>query len=142
MKIMGIDYGLRRTGIALSDESQCISVPLTSLKTEPENILIFEIVKIIKLNNIKKIIVGTPLSLSGKYTTQTKKTIKFIKLLRGKIRDMDIPVIGFDERLTTKIAEIYKRDTRNKDIDAISASVILQNYLDKNINEKAKKTSN
>lgn len=139
MKVMGIDYGLKRTGIALSDESQCISVPLTSVKAESENVLLVEIEKIINLNNIKKIVVGIPLSLSGKATIQTKKTRNFVKILKGKIRSLDIPVIGFDERLTTKIAEIYKRDTRNKDIDAISASVILQNYLDKNINEKAKK---
>ena len=77
---MSIDYGDKRVGIALSDPMHTISYPLCVIKQKNKENLIHKILEILKEKKIEKIIVGLPLSMSGKYSEQTKKVIIFKKL--------------------------------------------------------------
>ena len=135
---MSIDYGDKRVGVALSDPLHTISYPLCVINQKNENYLIDEIVKIINEKQVGKIIIGLPISMSGTYSEQTKKVILFKEFL-GKellIRKLDIDIDTIDERLSSVSAKnimIEKgiKTGHNKGmIDELSASIILQEYLD------------
>ena len=135
---MSIDYGDKRVGVALSDPLHTISYPLCVINQKNENYLIDEIVKIINEKQVEKIIIGLPISMSGTYSEQTKKVILFKEFL-GKellIRKLDIDIDTIDERLSSVSAKnimIEKgiKTGHNKGmIDELSASIILQEYLD------------
>lgn len=130
MRIMSIDYGDVRVGIAISDPLGIIASPFKVLKNDIN--LINNIKNIIKEKKISKIIVGWPLSLDGKETNQTRKVANFIKDLESKV---DIPIEKVDEAYTTEKAEDIllegniSRKKRKKLRDKIAASFILQKYL-------------
>lgn len=135
---MSIDYGDKRVGVALSDPLHTISYPLCVINQKNENYLIDEIVKIINEKQVEKIIIGLPISMSGTYSEQTKKVILFKEFL-GKellIRKLDVDIDTIDERLSSVSAKnimIEKgiKTGHNKGmIDELSASIILQEYLD------------
>lgn len=131
-RVLGIDYGLKRTGIAITDPLRIIASPLTTVKTE--NILDF-LKEIISKELISIIVIGLPKNLDLSYTDSTLHTIEFIKLLKNSFKSLEI--VEFDERFTSKIAYTYinnmglKKTKRKKKelIDQISASIILQSYL-------------
>ena len=75
-RILGIDYGDKRVGIAISDELQFTAQPLKLLKRENDTSLIAEIENLTVIHNVGKIIIGLPVSLDGTYSSQTKKTQK------------------------------------------------------------------
>lgn len=132
-RIMGIDFGSKRVGISISDPTLTIAQGLFVLKN---NSAIFdEIKKVCAQYNISVIVVGLPLSLNGSYSNKTTEVLKFIDELRSRL---DVEIIKWDERFTTKIAQKAKIDMnlrrkrrQNKDLDDIIAStLILQSYLD------------
>ena len=133
-KCLGIDFGLKRTGISISDEFNKIAFPL---KTVQSDNLISIIRDIIKTESIEKIIIGKPYDLKGNLSVLEKNIISLIKLL--KIKFPNIFVYRIDERFTSKIAKqtiaisgASKIKRRNKEnIDKISATLILQSYLNK-----------
>ena len=135
---MSIDYGDRRVGIALSDPSHTISYPSGFINKKNDNYLIDEIIKIIDQKQIEKIIIGLPLSMSGFYSEQTKKVICFkdflVKELSNRKIVIDIDMI--DERLSSvsakniMIQQGIKTGHNKGRIDELSASIILQEYLD------------
>ncbi|HHE37509.1 MAG TPA: Holliday junction resolvase RuvX [Candidatus Cloacimonetes bacterium] len=131
-RIMGIDYGEVRIGIALSDPLQIISRPYKVL-TNSDDSLFVELNEIIKLENVGKIILGLPLNLEGKDSQKTLEVRKFAEELEKKV---PVPVEFFDERYTTVEAnEALKnmgKDPREsrKVIDKIAASLILRSYLE------------
>ena len=140
-RILGVDYGLKRMGIALSDYSGNIATPIETLhvSAKPEEAfnIFYEKLKEIEQKysiTISKIVVGLPIDMKGKETEQTKLTKKFIDLLEAKL---SIDIIAFDERLTSMNAERLlkemdmNRKQRTRFKDQVSASIILQNYLDK-----------
>jgi len=131
-RLMGIDYGDKRIGIALSDELKIIASPYKVIINNGDNIF-DEILREIKENNVEALIVGMPLSMSGGDTKQTIKVREFVDKLKKVI---DIGIFIIDERLTT--AEAMRtmhfkgekiRHNKHK-VDMISASLILQTYLD------------
>ena len=134
-KVLGIDYGERRIGIAISDSLKIIATPLTVIDRKKQNYL-ETIQQIIIENNVELIIVGLPITLKGNQSIQTNKTNIFINELLKKI---DIPIQTIDERLTSQEAEkilIQKgiKTGHNKSkIDQLSAIIILQEYLDTKI---------
>ncbi len=132
-RILGIDYGDRRVGVAISDELQFTAQPLKLLKRQNDNTLIAEIKDIIVAHNVEKIIIGLPISLDGTYSTQTKKTQKFISRIR---KSSDLPIEKWEERLSTleasKILTGVSKIKKKENIDIISAQLILQGYLDRN----------
>ena len=133
-KCLGIDFGLKRTGISISDEFNKIAFPL---KTVQSNNLISIIRDLIKTESIEKIIIGKPYDLKGNLSVLEKNIISLIKLLKTKFPN--IFVYRIDERFTSKIAKqtiaisgTPKMKRRNKEnIDKISATLILQSYLNK-----------
>ena len=133
-KCLGIDFGLKRTGISISDEFNKIAFPL---KTVQSDTLISILQDIIKTESIEKIIIGKPYDLKGNLPVLEENIISLIKLLKTKFPD--IFVYRIDERFTSKIAKqtiaisgASKIKRRNKEnIDKISATLILQSYLNK-----------
>ena len=133
-KCLGIDFGLKRTGISISDEFNKIAFPL---KTVQSDNLISILQDIIKTESIEKIIIGKPYDLKGNLPVLEENIISLIKLLKTKFPN--ILVFRIDERFTSKIAKqtiaisgASKIKRRNKEnIDKISATLILQSYLNK-----------
>ena len=133
-KCLGIDFGLKRTGVSISDEFNKIAFPL---KTVQSDNLISILQDIIKTESIEKIIIGKPYDLKGNLSVLEENIISLIKLLKTKFPN--ILVFRIDERFTSKIAKqtiaisgASKIRRRNKEnIDKISATLILQSYLNK-----------
>lgn len=131
-KILSIDYGSIRTGIAISDPLQLIATGLTSIKTR--NLIKF-LNNYIYEENIQKIIIGESRNIKN-ILTLLEKEIQFL-IKKIYISFPDIHVERIDERFTTKISKktlvgIKKKYRKNKFIlDKISATLILQSYLDK-----------
>lgn len=122
MSILGIDFGEKRIGLAIADSELKIALPFKTVKSEKE------IEEICKNRKISKIIIGLPRGLSGKNTEQTQKTKEFAQRLKNNLK---IPINFQDERLTSKQAEkMLQNKHKKEDIDAISAQIILQTYLD------------
>ncbi|HZK43783.1 MAG TPA: Holliday junction resolvase RuvX [Syntrophomonadaceae bacterium] len=133
MRILGLDYGEKRIGIALSDElgwtAQTHSVlTRTNLEEDLESII-----KICRDNEVKEIVLGFPKNMNGTIGPKAMEVQKFGDIL---CETSSLPIIYFDERLSTVSAEklLIKADVsrkkRKKVIDKIAAAHILQNYLD------------
>ncbi len=127
MKFLGIDPGKRYIGLAMADDQVKIAMPFQVLDIKDQNFLFQELEKIVNQEKIQKIIVGYPVGMSGKPTEQTKITEQFIEELK---EFLNVPIIRFDERLSSKMAD--KLSFGQKQNHAVAASIILQDYLDKN----------
>ena len=138
-KILGIDHGSVRIGIALSDESLTIAFGRDVLPNDKK--LVDKLKKIILDENVSQVIIGYPLSLNGKKTNQTEVVESFARLLRASFSVSsfgDIKISMWDERFTSKMAAdsmiesgMKKKKRRNKsNLDIISAAIMLQSYLD------------
>lgn len=125
MKCLGIDYGDKRIGIAVSDENGKIAFPGKIIPNKNDSQVFDKLEVFIRLENIKKIIIGLPLTLSSADSDQTLKTRLFAKRLLNKI---SLPIEFENEMLTTKIAQA---GSNRKTVDASAAALILQSYLDK-----------
>jgi len=133
-KLVGIDYGMKRTGFAMTDELQIIASPLETIDTKEA---FNYIEKLIANNVIDAIILGEPRYLDGKESEMTRKVHAFKKELEKKFTDTE--VILEDETFTSKMAAdalllsgAKKKKRREKGIlDKISASLILQSYMEK-----------
>ncbi|MAU37022.1 MAG: Holliday junction resolvase RuvX [Flavobacteriales bacterium] len=131
-KVLGIDYGLKRTGIAITDALQIIASGLTTIPTHSLDDFISNIV--IK-EDIECFVVGNPKNLDGTNTDMTLPVKRFINRLQKFYPD--ISSFQIDERFTSKIAKkailtsgVKKKKRRNKAlVDEVSATIILQNYL-------------
>ncbi|UQD52844.1 Holliday junction resolvase RuvX [Bacillus methanolicus] len=135
MRIMGLDVGSKTIGIALSDELGWTAQGLETIKiNEDENEFGFdEVGKIIKENDVGKIVVGLPKNMNGTIGPRGEASKYYASELEKRF---GIPVILWDERLTTMAAERVlleadvSRKKRKKVIDKMAASMILQGYLD------------
>jgi len=131
-KLLGIDYGKKRTGIAETDDMQIIASGLTTVET---NRLFDFLAEYLDKNEVEKIIIGESLDLNGDPNPIEKDIQKFIKKFNYKYPDIDI--VRVDERYTSKMAfdsmikgGVKKKKRRNKAlIDQVSAALILQSYL-------------
>ena len=130
-KVMALDVGTKRIGVALSDFLQVIAIPCKCIQREPEAKAIEEITKIAKENRVEKIVVGVPVNMDGTLGFQAQNCIDFSQKLLG------FDIILEDERLTSEEAEerLKKRKVdfrKNKGlVDIESACVILEQYLGK-----------
>tara|TARA_Y100000741_G_scaffold131804_1_gene99238 strand:+ start:321 stop:788 length:468 start_codon:yes stop_codon:yes gene_type:complete len=131
--ILGIDLGKKRTGIAVSDINQKIASPLKVIENMKFNEILNILEKIVTERNICAIIVGDPINMDGSIGPKSQSSRSFIKNLS---EELDIPILLWDERLTTVSAERslleadISRKKRQQLIDKIAASIILQNFLD------------
>ena len=132
-RILGIDYGDVRTGIAVSDENHFVASGLTTIKATGDARLIEQILPYIEQYNIDKIVLGDPINMNGTRGVRSEKVHIFAERLRLR---SGIPVIFVDERATTIVAHTIMNETntrgkkRKNSIDTLSAEIILQNYLD------------
>jgi len=122
--ILGIDYGAKRTGLALGDQVTKIAAPMDVL-TETGEDLFGALMDVIEMDDVTKIVVGMPLTESGDETEQSKKVEEFVKELKGRV---DLPVVTVDEYLTTKYAAGVTRLTGGS-TDAVAAAAILDEYF-------------
>ena len=131
-KYIGIDYGLKRTGVSISDYNKVISFPLDTIDTS--TIIIF-LEDLIPNENIEKVIIGKPLNLNNQLHELENDILQFIELLQSIFPKIIIERV--DERYTSKISSfiitqsgVNKKSRMNKSIiDKISASLILESYL-------------
>ena len=126
MKYLGIDYGDKRIGIALSDPEAHIAFPQETLENHGENKVIQHIAAFIKKEHITCIVLGLPVSFNGGDSEQTKKVRQFGSVLEKKV---DIPVVFENEMLTTHLAR--SEGVAKKHVDASAAALILQSHLDR-----------
>ncbi len=134
MKMMGLDWGEKRIGVAISDALGIIAQPFTVIEETDYSIRIDKLREIIKENDVREIIMGIALNLKGESGESAKKTEE----LAGKLsQELNIPVHLQDERFTTKEAERllisfdFSRKKRKKTRDKLAAQMILQTFLDK-----------
>ncbi|HJX03860.1 MAG TPA: Holliday junction resolvase RuvX [Dehalococcoidia bacterium] len=134
MRMMGLDIGERRIGVALCDAEEILASPHSIIIRETDEAAIEKIDGMVKLYNIKRIVIGVPYSLNNTSTDQTVKTKSFINKIEKVLDDID--VVLQDERLTTveaqKLIQSHgsKRSKKKVHIDDAVASLILQSYLD------------
>ena len=132
-RLLGIDLGTKRIGIAISDYNQKIATPLQTLDKSKQGKLIDELESIITENDIKGIIIGNPINMDGTYGKSSQSAKDIAINISNKI---DIPVSLWDERLSTVGAFNLSSELdinvskREKDIDKFAAAFILQGALD------------
>lgn len=133
-RVMAVDWGERRVGIALSDEGQIIASPhsvLTRSKTLNDDIS--KLADLIRKNNVELLVVGLPLNLDGSRGTAAEKVLEVVTLIKESI---DTPVVVWDERLSTAEAERaliggdVSRKRRKTLVDRVAAAIFLQAYLE------------
>ncbi len=133
MKIIAVDYGDARTGIAMCDKNEILASPYTVLHEKDRAILVKKICDIIHEENIEKAIIGLPRNMDGSYGYRCDECRELGNLL-GEVSG--IPVFYQDERLTTVIANNLLTQNnvnakkRKASVDALSAVLILESYLD------------
>lgn len=131
-RILALDFGEKRIGIAVSDPLGITAQPVDYMKNEGKNKNLLKIKELVLKYDAKKIVVGVPFTSSGGESKKTKEVNNFIEFLR---KNMDIEVIGVDESLTTYDAENIliqadmSRAKRKEKIDKLAAAIILQQYL-------------
>ena len=130
---MGIDFGLARIGIALSDDTKFLATPFETYKRRGEEFDIQHLIDIIKIKKVDEIVCGLPMNMAGEEQEIAKKTREFMDKLQQLL---DIKVEFVDERLSSLMAEEMLKETerdwkkRKEKLDAVAASIILQDYLD------------
>ncbi len=136
MRIMGLDYGSKTVGVALSDPLGITAQGLETIERKEENKLrrtCARIEEIIREYKVEKIVLGLPKHMNNDIGERAEKTLEFKDML---VRRTGLEVVMWDERLTTAAAEQtlmesgVRRENRKKYIDKIAAVFILQGYLD------------
>ena len=132
-RVLGLDFGERRIGLALSDPLGIIAKPLTIIDRKKTADHISRISEIVSERKITSIVVGLPLTLKGGYSKQTEIVLAFIDQLKS---DLQIPIMTVDERLSSVAAEkslqaqAVKTGHNKGRVDETAAAIFLQEYLD------------
>ncbi len=137
-RILGIDYGRKRTGVAVTDPLQIVA---GNLATVPTHTLMSFIKDYIAREQVERIVIGQPTQLNGEPSESMKYITPFVNKLRKELPDM--PIVMYDERFTSTIAHramidggMKKSDRRDKSrVDAIAATIILNDYLQSQLNQ-------
>ena len=123
MRILALDYGAARTGVAVSDETGAIARPLAVVEraATPEGLA--RVCELVREQGAERVVVGLPLTLRGEHGSQALETEEFVDALRALV---DVPVESYDERFTTTLAA-GARGTAPE--DARAAAHLLESYL-------------
>ena len=133
-RILSIDYGEKRIGIALSDPLQSLSTGLSTIQNKNRQLIVDEICRMADDNQVVAIVVGFPLNMNGRISKAALQVEELANQLREKI---DLPLFLWDERWTTKSAhslmhQLGKSPSRHKDkVDQIASAILLQSFLDR-----------
>ena len=135
-RFLAIDYGSKRVGLAMSDPTKKIAKAYKTITNDSLDALLLCIKNEIKINSVEKIILGLPIGMNGKNTSQTELVLKFNDILKNFL---SIPVVLEDERLTSLHAKKslvfqgFKTTSNKENIDSTAAALLLQNYINKSI---------
>jgi putative Holliday junction resolvase len=124
MKVMALDFGSARTGVAVSDPTGIVARPLSVVERAAGEAGLAELVRLVHEEEVEEVVVGHPLTLRGDRGEQAQATERFAAALRAAI---DVPVILFDERFTTDLAQQMSSATSE---DARAAAHLLTTYLE------------
>ena len=139
MRVLGVDVGARRVGLAISDATRTLARPLETIAVASDRDAVDRVVARITAlasedDGVETVVVGLPRRLDGTPTDATPRVAAFVAALRARIT---VPIVTEDERLTSVEAErrLSARDrdwkTRKQKIDAVAAAIFLQDYLDR-----------
>jgi putative holliday junction resolvase len=133
MRILAIDHGSKRMGIAVSDELQMIAQPLEFVSAEPVEKFFERLGQIIAEKEVGLIVIGVPRNMDGTYGPAATKVQEFVTKLKTAVT---VPIKSWDERLTSVQANRYlieadvRRSKRKEKVDKTAAAILLQSYLD------------
>jgi putative holliday junction resolvase len=133
MRILALDHGTRRIGVAVSDELQIIAQPLEFIAAEPLEGFLARLRDILREKEVELILVGLPRHLDGSLGTAALKVQEFVAELEAAV---NVPIRTWDERLTSAQANRVliqgkvRRDKRKAKVDQMAAAILLQSYLD------------
>ncbi len=133
MRILALDHGTKRIGIAVSDELRLIAQPLTFLPAEPFAEFLARLKEIIREKEVDLILVGMPRNMNGSYGPAALKVQEFVVVLKETVA---VPIKTWDERLTSAQANRFliqaalRRSKRREKVDQAAAAILLQSYLD------------
>ncbi len=136
MRVLALDVGDKRIGVAISDPSQVLARSLKVIQRGSRQEDFAAVARLVEEYEVEKVVVGYPRSLDGKAHAQAKKVERYAT---GLAESLTVPMLLWDERFSTVTAERLMREAglrgkkRRKGIDAVAAAVILQDYLDSQI---------
>jgi putative Holliday junction resolvase len=123
VKVLALDYGRARTGVAVSDPTGTIARPLCVVEGAESGDGLARLAALIGEHEVERVVVGLPLTLRGERGEQVRETERFVEALNDVT---DVPVVTFDERFTTSLAQQAPADTPE---DARAAAHLLSSYL-------------
>jgi len=133
MRILALDHGTKRIGVAVSDELKLIAQPLEFVPAEPFPAFLARLKALLAEKEVELVLVGMPRNMNGTYGPAAAKVQEFITQLREAI---GVPIKTWDERLTTAQANRYliegnvRREKRKEKVDQMAAAILLQSFLD------------
>jgi putative holliday junction resolvase len=133
MRILALDHGTKRIGVAVSDELKMIAQPLEYILAEPFADFLARLREVIHDKEVDLILVGMPRNMDGSYGPAAQKVQEFVAMLRGALA---VPIKLWDERLTSAQANRLliqggvRREKRKEKVDKMAAAILLQSYLD------------
>jgi len=133
MRILALDHGTKRIGVAVSDELKMIAQPLEYILTEPFAPFLERLKQLIIEKEVELILIGMPRNMDGSYGPAAQKVDTFVAVLRNAVA---VPIKTLDERLTSAQANRVliqggvRRDQRKEKVDKMAAAILLQSYLD------------
>jgi putative Holliday junction resolvase len=136
MRILALDHGSKRIGVAVSDEMKVIATPLEFIAPEPFAAFLDRLKQLIREKEVDLILVGMPRNMDGSYGPAALQVQEFIAVLKDAIA---VPIKPWDERLTSAqanrflIAANVRRDKRKEKVDKTAAAILLQSYLDSGV---------
>lgn len=133
MRILAIDHGTVRMGIAVSDELKMIAHPMEYIPAEPFAAFLERLKQILQEKEVELILVGMPRNMDGSYGPAALKVQEFVTVLKNAVT---VPIRTWDERLTSAQANRFliqghvRREKRKERVDSMAAAILLQSYLD------------
>ena len=133
MRILALDHGTKRIGVAISDEMKMIATPLEFIPPEPFSDFLTRLKELIREKEVDLVLVGMPRNMDGSYGPAALQVQEFMAMLKDAI---GIPIKTWDERLTSAQANRFliqanvRRDQRKEKVDKTAAAILLQSYLD------------
>ena len=133
MRILSLDHGTKRVGIAVSDELKMIAQPLEFVPPEPFQAFLSRLNQLLQEKEVELILVGMPRNMNGSYGPAAIKVQEFVEKLKTQLK---VPIQTWDERLTTVQANRLlieghvRRSERKGKVDKMAAAILLQSYLD------------
>ena len=124
MKVLALDFGSARTGVAVSDATGTIARPVGVVANAASKDGLAELAQLVRAEGAERVVVGLPLTMRGEHGEQAAETEQFVNALRGAL---DVPVESFDERFTTDLAE--QAAGSEASTDARAAAHLLSSYL-------------